>query len=501
MLRPLVPHQLRVWDYVSTRDRIALFMKMRLGKSIISIRWAKHRLPDDANILIVGPLAVLPGWVDELELEGERATILQGTSRQKMRALLACQTRWVLVNPEGLLACPAIATDVAWDCVILDESTFITNPRSRTTKLVQKVFKDVRCKAILAGEPAPESALNFFEQMRFVFDEFMGCRTYYQFRHRYFAQYGFDWTPRTPGFKKRLRDEVRRLGYVLTAKQAGITFNKVYERRYVHFEPEQLKAYRRVRRDFATDDVEAKRVIVVVGWLTRMAGGCLPSRRFAAEPFSTHKLQEVRYQVCERFRSESLVVWFRYSDEIRFCREWLERENVCLRVIDGKTPLILRRAYVNAFNEGRVRVLLVQTRCARFGLNLSRANISIFYSNWWEWLTRAQAEARIEHLSKVGATLRYIDLITEHTYDEAALEALKDKKVASRYFLQRVMVKYDSLSRRSGCKDDGHVRFERRRKDELEKSRHSDRDRSGESRGPGSKRPTQLRQASGGAAR
>lgn len=458
MVRPFLKHQSPVWDYVSTRDKIALFMEMRLGKCIVSIRWAKHRLPDDARILIVAPVSVLPGWIDELELEGERGTILHGTSRQKMRALEESNTRWILTNPEGIRHCPDIATSVAWDCVIVDESTFLTNPQSTTTKLFQKVFSDVQCKAVLAGEPAPESALDFFEQMRFLFGGFMECGSYYQFRHRYFARYGYDWEPRNRRTLQSIRDEVRRLGCVLTAKQAGITFNKVYERVYVHLDSKQLKAYKQVRRDLAVDDVETKRVIVVVGWLTRMAGGCLPTVRNAAEPFSTHKLEELERQVCERFSGESLVVWFRYTDEIRFCCERLERANVCLRVITGKTPLVLRKAYVKAFNEGRVRVLLVQTKCARFGLNLARSNISIFFSNWWDWLTRAQAEMRIAHPMKAGATLRYIDLITAYTYDEAVLEALKDKKISSRYFLQRVMVKYDNLGRRSRSQDHGSVR-------------------------------------------
>lgn len=464
-MRTLLPYQERAWDYVSSRDRIALFMKMRLGKSIITIRWAQHRLPQDASILVVAPLSVLPGWIDELKLEGEAGTILLGTSRQKMRVLDNCPTRWVLVNPEGLRACPAIATSIAWDCVILDESTFITNPKSKITKIVRKEFRHVRCKAVLAGEPAPESDLDFFEQMAFLHDRFLGCGTYYQFRHRYFYRLGWEWEPRKLGFKKQLREEVRRLGFVLSAHEAGVKYNRIYQRRYVRLSPECQRRYREARRSFSVDEAETKWAIVVAGWLTRLAGGCTAdSKDKLSKPFSTHKIDELDYLACERFSGESLVVWFRYTDEIRFCRERLEARGVSLRCIDGSTPLVLRHAYRKAFQAGRIRVMLVQAKCARFGLDLSKSNIAIYYSNWWNWLTRAQSEARLEHPTKVGATLLYIDLVTERTYDEAVLDVLKDKKLNSRYFLRKVLVKHAQRERRPRSEDDGPLRLRSKRK-------------------------------------
>lgn len=453
MSRTLLPHQVPAWEYVRNRDSIALFMKMRLGKSIVTIRWVKHRLPAGSSVLIVAPIDALSGWLDELQLEGERGTVLSGSSRQKYRALQNCQTDWVLVNYEGLRACPQIATDVAWDCVILDESTYITNPRSKVTKLVRKEFKNVPCKAVLAGEPAPESLLDYFEPFAFIHGEFLGCRTYYHFRHKYFFQPGFDWQPRSASFKKRLREEVRRLAFVLSSNEAGVKFTRIYQRRYVPLDADRLKEYRNVRKDLATSDTETKFAISVVGWLTRMAGGCVPDRR-NCELWSDHKVQELRYLVEQRFANEPLVVWFRYTDEVRACHQQLSDAGVCVRAITGKTPRELRHAYIKAFNAGRIRVLLLQAKCARMGVDLRGASTAIYYSNWWDWLTRAQTEARMEHPTKIGATLLYIDLITPFTYDEDVLDTLQEKRRNSRYFLNRVMVK-NAARCRSWGQDDG----------------------------------------------
>jgi SNF2 family DNA or RNA helicase len=480
MLRPLFPYQVPAWEYLRTRDRVALFMKMRLGKTILTIRWAKHRLPSWAHILIVAPLSVLSGWKDELALEGETATLLVGSSHQKLALLESTKSRWILCNPEGIVACPGIAKCITWDCVILDEAaSFLTNPKGQFTKLVKKEFAHVQCKAILDGEPRAEHDLEFFELFHFLHGELLGCKTWYHFRHRFFHRLGYDWEPRKKDFKTKLREEVRRLAFVLSAREAGVVFDTVYERRYVRLTPRNYERYREARRSFAFDDVETKRAITVVGWLTRLAGGLL-ARKGEPKPFSTHKIDELEYLVSERHAGESLVVWFRYTDEIRFCRERLEKRGIRLRSITGRTPLVLRAAYIKAFNAGKIRVLLVQTKCARFGLDFRAANISIFFSNWWDWRSRAQAEARIQHPTKVGQTLRYIDLITEKTYDEAVVEALHDKKQNSRFFLRKVLLKHASLSR-SRRKDDGHGRT-------PSHTLRAGRNRSSSCRGLGSKR-------------
>ena len=48
MLRKLMPHQADALAYANQNSAIALFMEMRLGKTLVAIRWAqeqaKHRL-------------------------------------------------------------------------------------------------------------------------------------------------------------------------------------------------------------------------------------------------------------------------------------------------------------------------------------------------------------------------------------------------------------------------------------------------------------------------
>lgn len=74
----LFPHQKKALAAIKENPRPALFMQMRLGKTPVIIRWAKHQLwshPEGeghGQILVVGPLSVLDDWVEELQREGIR---------------------------------------------------------------------------------------------------------------------------------------------------------------------------------------------------------------------------------------------------------------------------------------------------------------------------------------------------------------------------------------------------------------------------------------------
>lgn len=449
MERTFLPHQAEAWVYAKDRTSIALFMAMRLGKSIVAIRWiAQHigKWERYSRVLIVAPLSVLPGWQDELEREGFSSTLLHGSSHQKMRQLQDSEDEFILVNPEGLRACRDIATLIPWLGVILDESTFVMSPKAKISKMCVHNFRDVPLKAILAGEPAPESPLNYFQQMKFLFGQFMGCTTYWQFLRKHFYHAGFDWIPHNAKVFNRIRDAVRDVAFIKTAAQAGISNKVVREKRYVSLPSNFGQLYRTAQKEYRIGDCETKWAIGVTTWLCQLAGGCISMESSSGNDrrhyvVSKHKTNELLDLLRGELRSEPVVVWYHYNTEIDCTSAALKEAGISHRIIIGATPIQLRKAYVKAFHAKKFRIILMQSACGRFGLDLSCASVSIFYSNHWDWLTRAQAEARTQHPLKKQSSL-IIDLITKDTLDEAVVKTLSEKKADSRYFLQRVMMNY-----------------------------------------------------------
>ena len=85
-MRPLREYQQKCFRFTSTLQHFALFLEMRLGKTIIAIRRIKTYQAE--KILIVCPLSAFYGWVEELKKEKQEAPIeLTGTRKKRLQLL------------------------------------------------------------------------------------------------------------------------------------------------------------------------------------------------------------------------------------------------------------------------------------------------------------------------------------------------------------------------------------------------------------------------------
>jgi SNF2 family DNA or RNA helicase len=444
--REPLPHQRPVLAWASSRDRIALFIEMRLGKTFIATRWAIERLRPNDVALVVAPAPVLPVWRAELRADGIAAALLHGTSsakRLQLEAALREGVRWFLINPEGLRAAPDLL-DVNWRLAILDESTFIANPKNKITKLLMKRLQPPY-RAILTGTPAPENDLMYFEQMRWLLGSFCGFKSYWSFRARCWHQAGFEWFPNR-GVKEMLEKELAKYAYVLTAKDAGIPDERIYQTRYVELPMMLRRLYSRIGAEFAVGDLLTRWVPVASTWMAQVAGGCMPRefREHLGDVFSPHKFRELENLVTGELRGKPLVVFFRFNREIKIAAKRLRDFNLRVGVFTGLNTLEQKTQAVADFQAGQTDILLAQGRAARFGQNLSRASAAIFFSNWWDWQTRSQLEARIRHPDRKEPAL-YVDLVTSGTVDEAAVLALREKARNSTRLLERIRYIHESF--------------------------------------------------------
>lgn len=411
----------------------ALFMEMRLGKTLVTIR-ANSAMGNERN-LVVAPLTVLEAWMDELDDEGLAWTLAKGTVKQRGMHEECMQhgnvPMYYLVNYETLLAHPTYC-DVAWDSVVLDESTRIKNPRSKTTKLCLQRFKHVGHKFILSGLPAPEGPLDYFCQMMFAHGNFLGSKNYYTFRHHCFNNYAFEYRPK-PGVLTRIRNEVRDRSFTLTRKEAGIGNKRVYEKRYVDMTRDQRAAYRDVLKDFEYGGKSTKWVPVQVAWLAQIAGG-----HWDGELISSAKVTALVELLEGELRGQPVVVFFRHNAELRSVAHALNTARITYDIILGANTLDERREARAAFQSGHVDVLLLQIKCVKYGINLSASSTCIYFSNPYSLEERKQSEDRVEHAGK-SEPLLYVDLITRGTVDEDIVALLREKNIPARYFMSRLV--------------------------------------------------------------
>lgn len=405
-------HQRTGLVWAGDRRRIALFWEMRLGKSLVAIRWATQW---NTPTLVVCPNDLLEGWLEELQLEGKRAVQVRGFSAE-----VPTNVRWVVCSYETLRGNVNLQW-FPWGCVILDESIAIKEPRAKITKTVLRCFKRTAHKAILTGLPAPEKTSEYITQMLFLHGSFLGCRNYWDIRAKYFKPSGYDWEPNA-GVNARMIEEMNRYSHVLTRQQAGMGGVFVKQSRRIDMPSNLRSVYNEAERLFELKGEQTNWRPVIQTWLARLAGGCHP-----AMP-SGHKLEALHGLLTGDLKNQQVVVWFTFNSEIEAVAAMIEKTtDLDYGIIKGDVKNTHRAKINHAFQHGKLDVLLCQTKCARYGRNFSAAEAAVYFSLPWDLNSYLQSRDRVIHPEKQAPTLA-INLLARDSVDEDVFSALTEKR-------------------------------------------------------------------------
>jgi SNF2 family DNA or RNA helicase len=436
--------QRKAFAYTLREDHPALFMEMRLGKTLVTIRRCllyKPLTPSiGLRILIIAPNSALPSWEIELKRERERDIVyLQGT-RAKRLELLGSGHRWNLLNKEGWMVIPEIE-DELWDAVVVDESTTIKNIRAGITRFFVYRFGNVPHRWALSGLPNPENDMEFWSQIAWVNGgHAFGSDNFYEWRQRWFAQpdYGYGWRP-LPGVLDEIHEEVGERAFVMTREQAGMEVPKVYERRWLELPKKLRRTYDVAEKEFILQygGKLHKRTfhrLVTSTWRRQICDGFVDGKMVW-----DGKIKETVSLLREQLARQSVVVWFAYNRGLRKAVRALRKAKIHTEVLTGKVQMQERRKVQRRFQKGRFRVLCAQIKCADRGVDLSRASAAIYFSNSPSCEERMQTEDRIANVDQ-DETLLYIDLVARNTVDSDMSYGLTGKKRRSQGSLNAAII-------------------------------------------------------------
>lgn len=477
-MRRLRPHQMTALFYSRRAKNPGVFLDMRLGKTLVTIRRLLTYEPRDKRrglrVLVVAPNPALDAWRDELPAEGIEYNLLSGPRSARLKKLEANDSRFYLINKEGWLAVPEIGGAdrceackgrgkvpdgdtkrvcytcrgkgynqappvIRWDAAILDESVFIKNARARVTKFFLNSFWFVPHRWALTGLPNPEGSLDYICQMLWLNHSFMGFDNYWAFRAKYYKPdpRGYGWVPK-PGVNKMINEEVGRTCLIMRRKDVNLEVDKIRQTRTLELSPKARKTYDKAERDFILegDGLETESTLwrtTQYIWLRRLAGGVIDGK-----PFWSGKLNELKYLLTTELAKDPVVVWFNFNDEINEALKVLGMAKVKAVSLTGNDSPDVRRRVVREFRAGNVRVLLLQSKIAQYGLNLGAADTAIYFSEPVALNDRRQTEERILELGK--RSLLLINLIVKDTVDEDVNRALRLKGLNSNMSLSAALL-------------------------------------------------------------
>jgi len=416
-------------------------MEMRLGKTLVAIRRSKMLRIQRA--LVIAPYSALSGWIRELDLEGEDPpALLFGTRLQRLKILAEKKdlVKWFLINREGHLSIPEIA-QIPWDLVILDESTCIKAPRTKISEFFCSNFRKVKTRMILTGTPAPESDLDYYQQLRFLDPQILPQPNYYDFRFKFFGTIRHE-TLISPKGSRYISQQLSRYCFFLTRRDVNLGGAKIYERRCVRMDDKSRAAYRKLLRRFVLEyDGEIIDWTVFATtryiWLRRLCGGFIED-----ELVNKSKVKDLVYLLKTELKDQSIVIWCKFTKEIDMIYSTLLDEGFTCGRVYGKIMISERNEIQYAFQTEEIKILIAQPECFKHGVDLSQASTLIYYSSPDGLETRQQTEARGDKIGSDDSTL-IIDMITLDTIEEDVIESLM-KKEGRQEMMRRIVRRIQS---------------------------------------------------------
>ncbi len=293
-------------------------------------------------------------------------------------------------------------------------------------------------KACLSGLPRPKSWGDLYSQCAFLGDGyFMGKSNYWNWEKKYCRTYGYE-KIYTPKAIKAIKKAFEKQAFILTRDQAGLGETKIYQERRGILNKEERKLYDYVVRNWelpSGDDAgkEFKHNVAVLSYLRRVTSGCVPE----LDPKKNWKYRDLEHLLGNELAGESVVIFSAFRREIDAISQLCKRLGIKSGVIRGGVPSKERARIQSRFQKQKVKVCILQFKCGKYGLDLSRADTLIYYSNSYDYEDRGQSEDRIVRVTK-KTPLLYIDFTTEDTIDVDVKEAIKEKRTDARFLMARI---------------------------------------------------------------
>ena len=193
----LKPHAYQRYciDRLIADPRIALFLDMGLGKTIITLSAIYHL--KYARFAVRKVLIIAPKKVAEATWQREAAkwdgvhilrmqTVL-GTQARRLKALNTPADIYIINRENVPWLVEHYRNDWPFDMVVVDESSSFKNPRAKRFKALSYMYPHIKRTVLLTGTPSPNGIIDLWSQI-YLLDrgERLGS-TFSGFRNRYFT--------------------------------------------------------------------------------------------------------------------------------------------------------------------------------------------------------------------------------------------------------------------------------------------------------------------------
>lgn len=466
---PNYRHQQDEWDRHRDDDARALLWQMRTGKTKATLdlacyRWAKG---DIQAVLVIAPNGVHCNWVRRQlpqhmwetvpyvahawqaseSHKPEHAASLERvlSCRGEALAVLAVNSESIIHDKPAKIIARFLRRHQGKCMLVVDESHDFRSPGSKRTKRARSLKRYCKVRRILTGTAVSNSPLAAYSQFELLDDHALGFENFADFEG-HFAYYVQERTKGGRSYERLdhyrnlddLQGRMARWASVVLREDVDDMPDLVMDERTVVLPEVQMTAYRTLLKEMILELEDGGEVEAIDGGarlvkLQQMLGGFVVDvdgqvRELVSDD-ENPRLQAMLDEV--RSSDGKAIVWCKYREDIRRVVRALAAEGIrCVEYHGAVHSQAKRQQAIDDFNnDPSVRVFVGQPKAGGQGLDLSAADLILWYSHTFDLIERDQANERATQIG--GKTVTIKDFVTPGTVDEYILANLGEKRSVS----------------------------------------------------------------------
>lgn len=458
------PYQHRALTLAYGKPGFAFYMDMGTGKTKTSLDLFTAYFLDVKvdRLLVVTKFSTRKNWEREIAIHCPIPTevMILNTTRPRMfeefNTSATDAFKILIVGTESLAAGNAILyaqkfVDVSTRVgMIVDEAHMIKNHSAVRARNCVKLSKSASYRLIMTGTPVANGPMDVFMQFECLDPDILGIGDFYSFRNRYAVMGGFE-NKEIIGYQN-MGELIELISpFVFQVRKSEVLTElppKVYETREVTMTEEQRRLYKDIAKRDQTvvgdQGLTVKSVLERMLRLQEITGGIITFERnpdlYDRSKFVHSRIDgknpkvEELLAICEETEG-SMIVWCRFIEEILMVTEALQAkygQSAVVQIYGGVSEQDRDRNVQELFQEGKARFLVGNAATGGVGLNMTRAETVVYFSNSFSFTDREQSEDRAHRIGQ-SKSVTYIDLVAENTVDAVVLSALQEKKDVSEF--------------------------------------------------------------------
>jgi SNF2 family DNA or RNA helicase len=461
ILPPLWPHQQEAIQRAG--DKFALFFDPGCGKTRTAIEIRKQKAPLKTKTIIFAPLNVCRNWEKELgQFFGVKHNVYLVAGQTKTAKLKALKgfaeyggetPTFLICNIESVRSAEYLSLLILSRAqfIIIDEAHNFKNSESKQTKGLLTLVDTLKPKNLylLTGTPAPQGEMDLY--IPFTLLE-RNKKSFFQWRREHF----YDKNERRRGMQNYWPEYIindrsrvvfqRMLGEISAVAKKSEVLDLppfIYTTLYHELSKEQRQHYASMLDYLFAIDNEGNELNASNFLARNLRLQQILAGHLGEVAIKDNSRLKVLDEAIDKVGNNSFIIWTIFKSTYAEIAELLNKRGISYGLLTGDQSAQERFDAMNAFEGGAIRCLIAHPRAGGVGVNLVRANYSIFYLRNYSLTDYLQAQARnYRGGSEQHERITQIDIVAANTIDEEIVESLR-RKESIQDFILRVKEKHE----------------------------------------------------------